>query len=68
MWREGIGGSVALCFGLWGVGGGEKRGFWAAKTKIGEEADCGGRIPVQTKRKGKKKWSFDEDVEEKKTD
>ena len=49
MWREGSGGSIALCFGLWGVGGGEKRGIVAAKTTSGTEAEaeCGGRIPVR---------------------
>ena len=53
MWREGTGGSAALSFGLWGVGGGEKRGFGAVKTKSGTETDCGGRIPVRRGRKTK---------------
>ena len=54
MWREGIGGSVALSFGLWGVGREEKRGFRAAETKSGAETDCGDRSLVRKGGKRKK--------------
>ena len=44
-----------------GIRGGEKRGFGAAETKSGAEADFGGRILVRRGMKRTKEQNIDEE-------